>query len=1096
LLGKQQGFAVGPTVNPCTKGIYIWGKPITLGRQDQEPLNLLLVDTEGIGSIQQDQTYDVKIFSLAILLSSYFVYNSMSIIDERALDGLSLVVNLTQQITAKSTATGSKANGSSRKSNKAVENGGDPAELAEYFPHFLWLLRDFALDLVDERGAPITSRQYLENALRERPEAAQQSKNGIRSAIKQLFRERDCVTLVRPVVDEKQLKTIDSIPYNNLRAEFREQSDELVQKIFDEAPVKQIHGQNLTGETFAQLIHIYTDAINAGAVASIQSAWDSLSTHVNQSALDEAFHAWTSGINAKYNPNRPLGDDQLQALHMECMNEAFGIYDAMSYSGGNSSALRKTLKAKLLKEYDHLVASNREASTKFVLRLLHSLYEPLEAQSKNGSYKSMESLLDAWVVLKKNYFESLGDHQASKLVAYDEFIKFFTSHLAVTTTHVTKFIQEGHVAELDTLKKKLDKLTSEKHASELAAVKAVEEAKRLTSVLATAEKRNKELESDIVRTNVELKEVKTQAKDLQQQVTTAQGQRQALQTQLNSTQDKLNTATSEANKASKELIKLKAELKSALDAAQTLEAKLTTEAQKSTEEIKKHALELKRTAEENKKLLSSWREEKNKHEELSARTKKDMETSQAAKEAEKSKADRSQAALRKELEEAKKASLQLQGELEAAHKAMEGMRSSEEETTAKYRAEVAKNKDLEKKHKGAQANAEAASADRAQLALLQSQITKLQTLVGTTVRERDAEKADKDAIQGELEKLHQDHVNEVASLTAMIEEHSSEITALKLELQAAVQSGAASSRGAPIRESSPATVAASPAPKKSSFGSRTSVATPKATSSSAVPKAAAAKASTSKKSGRVSIDKSLVEDDYPVERMDEDIPIASSSAIHELSDDEALEEDVPIRTWTKSSGAKKATAAKAGSTAKAATAKKATKAIATRDESSDSDSESESDSDSDDKHVQVRQPAKVTKKVTAAKKASKEHLSDLEEEDEEREPIKAAKRAAKAATPAKKAPRPSLASTAMDIDDLPAAPSRKRSRPSDFSETAEVTEAEATPSKAKKQANDPTAMDKGALKSALTAAGVKLPPGDNAKSFYVDLYNKHLAKKK
>jgi len=28
ILNKQKGFGVGPTVNPCTKGLWIWGTPI------------------------------------------------------------------------------------------------------------------------------------------------------------------------------------------------------------------------------------------------------------------------------------------------------------------------------------------------------------------------------------------------------------------------------------------------------------------------------------------------------------------------------------------------------------------------------------------------------------------------------------------------------------------------------------------------------------------------------------------------------------------------------------------------------------------------------------------------------------------------------------------------------------------------------------------------------------------------------------------------------------------------------------------------------------------------------------------------------------
>jgi hypothetical protein len=33
----------------------------------------------------------------------------------------------------------------------------------------MWVLRDFALDLVDDDGMPITSKEYLENALLEVP---------------------------------------------------------------------------------------------------------------------------------------------------------------------------------------------------------------------------------------------------------------------------------------------------------------------------------------------------------------------------------------------------------------------------------------------------------------------------------------------------------------------------------------------------------------------------------------------------------------------------------------------------------------------------------------------------------------------------------------------------------------------------------------------------------------------------------------------------------------------------------------------------------------------------------------------------------------
>jgi len=63
------------------KGIWIWGTPIKGYSPEGEPVNLLIMDSEGIGSTDEDQTHDTRVFSLAILLASNFIYNSMGSID-------------------------------------------------------------------------------------------------------------------------------------------------------------------------------------------------------------------------------------------------------------------------------------------------------------------------------------------------------------------------------------------------------------------------------------------------------------------------------------------------------------------------------------------------------------------------------------------------------------------------------------------------------------------------------------------------------------------------------------------------------------------------------------------------------------------------------------------------------------------------------------------------------------------------------------------------------------------------------------------------------------------------------------------------------
>lgn len=82
-------------------------------------MNIIVLDTEGLGALDEDSNHDMRIFSLAILMSSYFLYNSIGSIDENAVSSLSFVVNITKHIQL-------KASGAS--------DNLDPDEYSEYFP--------------------------------------------------------------------------------------------------------------------------------------------------------------------------------------------------------------------------------------------------------------------------------------------------------------------------------------------------------------------------------------------------------------------------------------------------------------------------------------------------------------------------------------------------------------------------------------------------------------------------------------------------------------------------------------------------------------------------------------------------------------------------------------------------------------------------------------------------------------------------------------------------------------------------------------------------------------------------------------------------
>jgi len=124
LNNSSGGFGVGPSINPCTKGLWVWAKPLVGYSENGTKINVIVVDSEGIGGLDEDGDHDMRIFSLALLLSSFFIYNSMGSIDENALSNLSFVSNISEHIKAK---------------NNSEEN------LIEHMPKFVWVVRDFSL---------------------------------------------------------------------------------------------------------------------------------------------------------------------------------------------------------------------------------------------------------------------------------------------------------------------------------------------------------------------------------------------------------------------------------------------------------------------------------------------------------------------------------------------------------------------------------------------------------------------------------------------------------------------------------------------------------------------------------------------------------------------------------------------------------------------------------------------------------------------------------------------------------------------------------------------------------------------------------------
>ena len=261
LLERKQinGFGVGPTFKPCTKGIWIWSEPLMItNSHSKTPFPVFLIDTEGLGAYDEEINHDTKIFLISILISSLFIYNSFGAIDENAINALSFILNLSKTIKIKS-----------------VNKVDSEEELAEYFPSLLWLLRDFSLKLEDINGNTITEKQYLENALMKLKGNSEiiEEKNRVRELIKNYFKEKDLFVMVRPVEEESDLQNLQNLPDNRLRKEFLEQAKLFRNKVMKKIKPKIFRKKNLNGFLLIQLIQSVLDSINNGSIPIIENSW-------------------------------------------------------------------------------------------------------------------------------------------------------------------------------------------------------------------------------------------------------------------------------------------------------------------------------------------------------------------------------------------------------------------------------------------------------------------------------------------------------------------------------------------------------------------------------------------------------------------------------------------------------------------------------------------------------------------------------------------------------------------------------------------------------------------------------------------------------
>lgn len=290
------GFGVGDSVQACTKGLWVFKQWV---RQDDK--DILFMDTEGIDALDANDTHDVRIFTLALLLCSAFLYNSVGAIDETAMQTLSLMTRVTNSVRVHA-------------EDKDDDEG---TGLGAYMPAFYWVLRDFSLRLVAKDGRALSHDDYLESAL----QTADPQKDIVRAAIRDSFPTRALITLSRPCPTE-DATALQRRP-NSVTQKFLREVEAFRGRLGREVPFFRSNGALATGPMFAVLCAHLANVVQTDAVPVMRDSWTLMAIAQAKDLRDGALE----GLDEKLAALSPMPPDELTGVLSALSDETLASFD-------------------------------------------------------------------------------------------------------------------------------------------------------------------------------------------------------------------------------------------------------------------------------------------------------------------------------------------------------------------------------------------------------------------------------------------------------------------------------------------------------------------------------------------------------------------------------------------------------------------------------------------------------------------------------------------------------------------------------------------------------------------------------------------------
>jgi hypothetical protein len=243
----------------------------------------------------------MSLLTLTTLLSSFLIYNSKKVPQKVDLDKMRCFSQLSVSLLA-----------------QCGESMPNEAKI-EFFPHFLWLLRDVSLKMTDREGKELAPTKFLHTRVLA-SESGELTDLG--KSLVSLFPSLECATLPIPSTKRDVIRGIVE-QQDKLKPAFNAAVDALIQQVLQKvAPKTAIDGTTtVTGKALAALARSYVEAVNRpGALPDLDQGWQAVVRLELKEVSYKLVREYKREMEAVLEGNLPMEERNLLRIHRQTLN--------------------------------------------------------------------------------------------------------------------------------------------------------------------------------------------------------------------------------------------------------------------------------------------------------------------------------------------------------------------------------------------------------------------------------------------------------------------------------------------------------------------------------------------------------------------------------------------------------------------------------------------------------------------------------------------------------------------------------------------------------------------------------------------------------